>query len=408
MLRVDVVIPAHNEAEILERSIRTLRDALVETLGPTGWVITVALSGSTDDSLAVARSAARELGGIRVLEVREAGRGRALRAAWLSSEAEVVAYVDADLSTDLRALGPLLSPLLTGHSDIAIGTRLARGSRVIRGVKREAISRGYNALLHLSFGTGFSDAQCGFKAARREVAAELLRWVEDEEWFFDSELLVLAERCGMRIAEVPVDWVDDPASSVRLWRTATADLRGIARVEWNLARQRIPIASLYARFGRRPLAAAQSGLLPQLLRFGLVGGVSTILYSLLFLLLGTMTSTQVANFIALLVSAIANTAANRWFTFGVRGSRRLLTHHVQGLLLFGVTWGITAGALAAAHAIRPGPHAVRDLIVATVANLVGTGLRFVIMRTRIFRPPPARIDADTRPEVMSRDLVLSP
>ncbi|PZR60177.1 MAG: sugar translocase, partial [Stutzerimonas stutzeri] len=123
MLRVDVVIPAHNEAAILERSIRTLRDALVETLGPTGWVITVALSGSTDDSPAVARSVARELGGIRVLEVREAGRGRALRAAWLSSEAEVVAYVDADLSTDLRALGPLLSPLLTGHSDIAIGTR---------------------------------------------------------------------------------------------------------------------------------------------------------------------------------------------------------------------------------------------------------------------------------------------
>jgi hypothetical protein len=165
-----------------------------------------------------------------VLTLDEKGRGRGRRAAWSASDARVVCYMDVDLSTDLRALLPLVAPLLSGHSDVAIGTRLAHGARVVRGPKRELISRSYNGLLHTVLRARFSDAQCGFKAVRRDVAGELLDAVRDDGWFFDTELLVLAQRCGMRIHEVPVDWADDPDSRVQIVATAWGDLRGVARL----------------------------------------------------------------------------------------------------------------------------------------------------------------------------------
>ena len=155
----------------------------------------------------------------------EKGRGRALKRVWRVSDADVLAYMDVDLSTDLNALMPLVAPLLSGHSDLAIGSRLTRGSRVVRGPSG-AISRGYNLMLRRTLRARFSDAQCGFKAIRRDVARELLPLVEDDAWFFDTELLVLAERAGLRIHEVPVDWVDDPDSRVDVLRTALDDLRG--------------------------------------------------------------------------------------------------------------------------------------------------------------------------------------
>ena len=169
---------------------------------------------------------ARELDAVSALRLDRKGRGRALRAAWSASDARVVCYMDVDLSTDLRALLPLVAPLLSGHSDLAIGTRLAHGARVVRGPKRELISRAYNTILHATLRARFSDAQCGFKAVRREVADELLPAVRDEAWFFDTELLVLAQRRGLRIHEVPVDWIDDPDSRVKIVPTAIDDLLG--------------------------------------------------------------------------------------------------------------------------------------------------------------------------------------
>src|SRR6185369_1398402 len=156
----------------------------------------------------------------RAIHLEQKGRGRALKAAWSASESPVVAYMDADLSTDLDALLPLVAPLLSGHSDIAIGSRLAPGARVVRGPRREAISRSYNLILKAALRSGFSDAQCGFKAVRADTARQLLPLVEDDSWFFDTELLVLAEQNGLRIHEVPVDWVDDPTSTVDIVRTA--------------------------------------------------------------------------------------------------------------------------------------------------------------------------------------------
>ena len=228
---IDIVIPVYNEERDLGPSVRRLHDYLGSDF-PFPAVITIADNASRDGTLAVAQGLANELTRVRVIHLDKKGRGRALRAAWLQSDARVVAYMDVDLSTDLKALLPLVAPLLSGHSDIAIGSRLARGSRVRRGLKREFISRCYMLVLRLALGAHFTDAQCGFKAVRTSVAKQLLPMVKDEAWFFDTELLILAQRAGMRVHEVPVDWTDDPDSRVAILRTAIEDLRGVVRLRF--------------------------------------------------------------------------------------------------------------------------------------------------------------------------------
>jgi glycosyltransferase involved in cell wall biosynthesis len=241
--QVDIVVPVRNEEHDLAPSIRLLAGYLRSSFPFTARV-TIADNGSTDGTWAIASGLARELTEVRAVHLDQPGRGRALRAVWSQSDAEILAYMDVDLSTDLNALLPLVAPLLSGHSDLAIGTRLARGSRVIRGPKREIISRCYNALLHAYLGARFSDAQCGFKAVRREQARVLLPLTQDTGWFFDTELLVLAERAGLRIHEIPVDWIDDLDSRVDIVATALADLRGMARLGRGLARGSIRVPRL--------------------------------------------------------------------------------------------------------------------------------------------------------------------
>jgi glycosyltransferase involved in cell wall biosynthesis len=226
---VELVLPVHNEQRILEQSVRTLYDYLETHLG-CSFQITIADNASTDETLGIAERLAAGLPDVRVLHLERKGRGNALREAWGASRAEVVGYMDIDLSTDLSCLPGLLSPLLESRSDLGIGSRLAPGARVTRGVKRETISRSYNILLRGLLGVGFSDAQCGFKAARREAIAPLLTEVKDDGWFFDTELLYLARRNRLAIHEVPVLWVDDPDSRVAIVATALEDLRGIARL----------------------------------------------------------------------------------------------------------------------------------------------------------------------------------
>ena len=235
VLVVDVVVPVYNEERDLGPSVRKLRQFLdTQFSGPA--MITIADNASIDGTLAVAEQLAKELKDIRVLHLDAKGRGRALRAAWLSSPAAVVAYMDVDLSTDLGALHPLVAPLITGESDVAIGSRLARGAQTRRGFKREFISRGYMLVLRLALGVRFTDAQCGFKAVRTEVARQIVPKIEDQTWFFDTELLVLAQRAGFRVHEVPVKWTDDPDSRVDIIRTAIDDLRGVARLRFGLFR----------------------------------------------------------------------------------------------------------------------------------------------------------------------------
>ena len=226
---VDIIVPVFNEAVVLEASITRLHQYL-EANFPFTWRITIVDNASTDATWFRAARLARDSDGVRALHLDRKGRGLALRTAWTASDAAVVAYMDVDLSTDLDALLPLVAPLVSGHSDIAIGSRLAPGASVARRPKRELISRSYNVILRTVFATQVRDAQCGFKALRADVARRLLPAIQDDGWFFDTELLLLAERNGLRIHEVPVDWIDDTDSRVRIVRTAVDDLAGTARM----------------------------------------------------------------------------------------------------------------------------------------------------------------------------------
>ncbi|MDQ1511509.1 MAG: hypothetical protein QOG50_3353 [Actinomycetota bacterium] len=226
---VDVVVPVYNEAVVLEASIARLHAYLSEHF-PFTWRITIVDNASTDATWFRAARLARDSERVRALHLDHKGRGLALRTAWAASDAAVLAYMDVDLSTDLDAFLPLVAPLVSGHSDIAIGSRLAPGASVARRPKRELISRSYNVILRAVFATRVRDAQCGFKALRADVARRLLPAIEDDGWFFDTELLLLAERNGLRIHEVPVDWIDDTDSRVHIVRTAIGDLAGTVRM----------------------------------------------------------------------------------------------------------------------------------------------------------------------------------
>ncbi|HEY2166538.1 MAG TPA: glycosyltransferase [Jatrophihabitantaceae bacterium] len=381
---VEIVVPVFNEERDLEPSVRRLHAYLRDQF-PFSASITIADNASTDTTWSVATALADELSGVRAVHLDAKGRGRALRQTWTDSTAQVVAYMDVDLSTDLAALLPLVAPLLSGHSDVAIGSRLARSSRVVRGPKREFVSRCYNLILRTALGTRFSDAQCGFKAMRAECARALLPHVLDSAWFFDTELLVLAERSGLRIAEVPVDWVDDPDSRVDLVATAVADLRGVARVGRALLRGDLPIRELASQHGRGPVPVpgVSAGFARQALRFGAIGVLSTLAYLALFLLLRPM-GAQPANLVALLVTALLNTAANRRFTFGVTG-RGAARHQAQGLLVFGLGLALTSGALALLNHLTAAPGRVLELCVLIGANLAATVLRFVLFKEWVFK-----------------------
>ncbi|GAB2497119.1 bifunctional glycosyltransferase family 2/GtrA family protein [Streptosporangium sandarakinum] len=382
---VEVVVPVYNEQRALPVSIRRLHAYLTDTF-PYGFRITIADNASTDATWEIAERLERELPHVRAVRLEAKGRGRALRRVWAASDADVVAYMDVDLSTGLDAFLPLVAPLLSGHSDLAIGTRLARNANVVRGPKRELISRAYNLLLRSAMGAGFSDAQCGFKAGRTEVVQALLPAVEDEEWFFDTELLLLAEGHGLRIHEVPVDWVDDPDSRVDILRTTLEDLRGMARVARRALSGpvRTPVPSR-VRAARLP-----GGMARQLPRFAVIGAISTAAHLALFVALRLVTPAVVANAVALVVTAVANTAANRRFTFGVTGRAGALRHQLEGGLALAVGLLLSTGGLALLGRLVPDASTAAEVTAVVVTNALATLVRFLLLRAWVFNPRRAK------------------
>jgi glycosyltransferase involved in cell wall biosynthesis len=370
-LDVEIVVPVYNEAPHLAERITALRRFLDDSF-PFRTLITVVDNASTDDTDKVAHQLAATMRGVAAMHLPRKGRGYALRAAWSTSDAPVVAYMDVDLSTSLSALLPLVAPLLSGHRDVTIGSRLAPGAHVVRGPKRELISRAYNLLLRFTLQGRFSDAQCGFKALRRDAAMKLLPLVEDNEWFFDTELLVTAERLGLRIGEVPVDWVDDPDSRVQIVSTAADDLRGV----WRLLVRR-PKGLRRARSNE---VAAD-----QLLRFAGVGVVSTLGYLFLFVAWRPLVGPFAANAVAMAIATLFNTAVHRELSRTTDGqARRGRLYAVAGGLYL-VSLAFTTLGLVVAQWVAPGAL-LAELIALTVANVVAAVFRFAVLRAWIFRP----------------------
>jgi glycosyltransferase involved in cell wall biosynthesis len=370
-LDVEIVVPVYNEAAQLEERITALR-AFLDTSFPFRALVTVVDNASTDGTATVAAELAARLRGVAAMHLARKGRGYALRAAWSTSDAPVVAYMDVDLSTSLSALLPLVAPLLSGHRDVSIGSRLARGAHVVRGPKRELISRAYNLLLKLTLRGRFSDAQCGFKALRLDAAQKLLPLVEDNEWFFDTELLVTAERMGLRIGEVPVDWVDDPDSRVDIVSTAADDLRGV----WRLLVRR---PSGLRRVRSNEVTA------DQLLRFAGVGVVSTLGYLFLFIAWRPLMGPFGANAVAMAIATLFNTAVHRELSHGTDGQARRGRLFAVAGGLYVVSLGLTTLGLVLAHWLAPSAL-LPELAAITVANLIAAVFRFAVLRAWIFRP----------------------
>ena len=368
---VEIVVPVYNEAAQLAARITALRSFLDESF-PFRALVTVVDNASTDDTMEVARTLAETVPGVAAMHLPRKGRGYALRSAWSTSSAPVVAYMDVDLSTSLPALLPLVAPLISGHRDVAIGSRLAPGAHVVRGPKRELISRAYNLLLKIALRGHFSDAQCGFKALRREAAQQLLPLIEDEEWFFDTELLVTAERLGLRIGEVPVDWVDDPDSRVNIVSTALEDLRGVRRLLFRRPKG-------LRRRGPNDVVAAD-----QLLRFAGVGVISTLGYLFLFVAWRPMLGALGANAVAMAIATLFNTAVHRELSHGSDGLLRRGRMVLVVLSLYAISLALTTGALLIAGVLWSGALAP-ELVAITAANAVAAIFRFSVLRAWVFR-----------------------
>ena len=235
-MKLDIVLPVYNEAHVLADSIEKLRSYLNDSNFPYTWRVVVADNASTDATLQVAHKLEDTYPDVSVVHLNQKGRGRALKKAWLESDADAMSYMDVDLSTDLDALLPLARAVLEEGYDVATGSRMTRGSKIVRSLRRETTSRGFIALIKVFFFSKLSDTQCGFKAISRQAAHELLPRVENNEWFFDTELLLLAEKGGYRVKDVPVHWIEDTDSRVNVLKTVMEDLQGLARMRF----RRIP------------------------------------------------------------------------------------------------------------------------------------------------------------------------
>jgi putative flippase GtrA len=385
---VDIAIPVLNEERALDGCVRTLHEFLTNTF-PLGWRITIVDNGSTDETWAEATRLSGELDSVHAIRLDVRGRGNALRAAWTTSPCDIVAYMDVDLATGLSALLPMVSALASGHSELAIGSRLARGARVRRGVKREFISRCYNMLLRVGFRPGFTDAQCGFKAIRADVVRPLLDRVEDTQWFFDTELLLLAEYNGLRIHEVPVDWIEDVDSRVKVARTARNDLAGLVRVARAMFSGRAladlpPLPQLTPTHPDAVLPEPHGEKLARLLAFMAVGVVSTIVTTVLYVLLRNFWAPWIANLVALAITVIRNTEANRRWTFNRRPAGPRGRRHAKAGLLFALYYGFTTVVVTAFVEALPNAGKAVEALVLAVSYGVMAILRFAALDRWVF------------------------
>ena len=251
---VDIVVPVLNEEAVLDFSIRRLDDFMKNNLSYR-YRIVIADNGSTDGTKEIAEKLVRQFNTVHIKTFKQRGRGRALKQVWIDSPADILTYMDVDLSTSLEGFLPMIKPLIKGTAGVGFGSRLSKESKTTRCFKREFISRCYNRIIRLVSKTKFLDAQCGFKAIRKDVAEKFLLQIKDNGWFFDTELLIKTERAGIILHEQPVTWLENTDSRVDITRTAIDDLKGLYRV-----RKELDTRSLFEKLSLPVLLVATGAL----------------------------------------------------------------------------------------------------------------------------------------------------
>lgn len=354
---IEIAIPIYNEEKVLAESVHRLRQYLKANL-PHSFVITIADNGSTDSSWDIATRLSEELPDVTALRVPLKGRGGAIRHAWAQSKAPIVAYMDVDLSIDLDAFAPLVASVISGHSDLAIGTRYAQGSFVDRSLKRAFFSRSFNYLLRNALGARFSDGMCGFKAARRDAIEDLLPSIDDNKWFFDVEMLLFAQRNGLRIHEVPVLCIDDPNTTVHVVRDSVADLKAMARVAPRLTG-----------------GVRDTG-------FRAVWALTTAMYAVLYVVFRDIMPALGANTLALTIAAFLNTLALRQFSYGVRGAARAIRYQLNTWFDFGVRLVLTTVGIIVVHSTWPDATLVTECVAVFALVAGSSSIRFLLVRGR--------------------------
>ncbi|MFH0875070.1 MAG: glycosyltransferase [archaeon] len=226
---IDIVLPVYNEEELLEYNTLKLHTHLSSFFKDYNWKIIIAENGSNDQTFRIAKKLCKKYSNISCFHLKTKGRGFALRNAWTDSKADIVCYMDIDLSTDLSHLKDLISSVGAKYT-AATGSRLSNLSKVSRPIYRSFLSKSYNFLVRLILKTKIMDLGCGFKAAKRELIVPLFKSVKSNDWFFDAELFLLIEKKEYSIKQIPVKWMHGAKSKVKLTSIISEYMKSIIRM----------------------------------------------------------------------------------------------------------------------------------------------------------------------------------
>lgn len=360
-----LVIPIYNEEANITRAVAETINYL-ETQTVYSYKVLVTDNASTDNSPQIVKNLIKKYPQLSYLRLPEKGRGLALKEAWEQSEEDIVAYMDVDLSSPLEYLPQILDPIINNEADITFGSRLKKPGKAIgRTLKREVTSRVYNRLLQFMLGAKFKDAQCGFKAVRKTTFLEIADQIQNTTWYFDSEMLLLAQYKNYRLQEIPIIWTDDPHSTVKIISTANDNLHHM----WRMFKTYKPHSLLYILWW-----------------FLFIGGLSTIATLILYSLLRFIVDPQIANIIALTITTIANTVANKRISFRNANKEPIIKTLTISVLSYLSYWIPTATGLWILNHAHLETNLLAEVFTLIIGTVIGMGLKFLLFKIVYHKP----------------------